>query len=168
MSLSIYEVTVPAFIRGFTNLAAILAKAEAHAKATGLDPKTFLEARLAPDMAPLTAQVQRASDIAKGCMVRLSVIENVSLPDTETSFPELKTRIDATVGLLRPISAKQLEGAEDRRVDFKMRDRPVSLDGRSFVIDFVLPNFYFHVTTAYGLLRHKGLEIGKTDYLGAL
>jgi hypothetical protein len=167
MSLSIYEVTVPSFIRAFDNLSAILAKAEAHAKTTRLDPKVFLEARFAPDMGPLPYQVQRASDTAKGCMVRLGVIENVTFADTETSFPELNARIDATVNLLSKITASQLTGAEDRRVEMKMSNRLVSFDGRSYVLRYALPNFYFHVTTAYDLLRHKGLEISKVDYWGA-
>jgi uncharacterized protein len=167
MPLSIHEITVPVFVRAFANLSAILKKAEAHAKATGLDPKVYLEARLAPDMLPLTGQVQRASDTAKGCVVRLAQIENVVLPDTETSFTELQARIAATVEVLNRISPSQLEGAEDRKVELKLPDRTLTFNGRSYVIGFVVPNFYFHVTTAYDLLRHKGLEIGKADYLGA-
>ena len=167
MPLSIHEITIPAFVRAFANLSAILRKAEAHATATGLDPNVYLEARLAPDMLPLTAQVQRASDTAKGCVVRLAQIENVVLPDTETSFSELQARIAATVEVLNRISPSQLEGAEDRKVELKLPDRTLTFTGRSYVIGFVVPNFYFHVTTAYDLLRHKGLEIGKADYLGA-
>jgi hypothetical protein len=166
MPFSMYDITVPAFLRGFANLSAILAKAEAHAEATGLDPKTYLDARLAPDMLPLTGQVQRASDAAKGCVVRLGAIENVSLPDTETSFPELQARIAATVTLLKAISPSQLDGAEDRKVELKLRDQTVTFDGRSYATGFALPNFYFHIVTAYDVLRHKGLEIGKRDYLG--
>lgn len=168
MSFSIYDITVPAFLRGFANLSAILTKAEAHAAATGLDPKIYLDARLAPDMLPLTGQVQRASDTAKGCVVRLGAIENVSLPDTETNFPELQARIAATVALLKGISPSQLDGAEDRKVELKMRDRTVTFGGRDYATDFALPNFYFHIVTAYDVLRHKGLEIGKRDYLGPM
>ncbi len=166
MPLSIYEITVPAFVRAFANLSAILKKAEAHATATGLDPNVYLEARLAPDMLPLTGQVQRASDTAKGCVIRLTQIENVAFPDTETSFSELQARIAATVELVNGISQSQLEGAEDREVELKFPDRTVTFMGRNYVTGFVLPNFYFHVTTAYDLLRHKGLAIGKADYLG--
>lgn len=168
MPLSLYDITVPAFIRAFTNLSAILAKAEAHAEAGGLDPQIYLEARLAPDMFPLTGQVQRASDTAKGCVIRLGAVGSVSFPDTETSFAELQARIAATVDLLRGISPNQLEGAEDRAVELQLGGgRAVTFKGRYFVTRFVLPNFYFHITTAYDLLRYKGLAIGKLDYLGA-
>jgi uncharacterized protein len=167
MPLSIHEITIPAFVRAFANLSAILKKAEAHATGTGLDPNVYLEARLAPDMLPLTGQVQRASDTAKGCVVRLAQIENVVFPDTETRFSELQARIASTVEVLNRISSNQLEGAEDREVELKLPDRTLTFTGRSYVIGFVLPNFYFHVATAYDLLRNKGLEIGKADYLGA-
>jgi uncharacterized protein len=168
MSFSMYDITVPAFLRGFASLSAILVKADAHAAATGLDPKIYLDARLAPDMLALTGQVQRASDTAKGCVVRLGAIENVSLPDTETTFPELQARIAATVALLKGISPSQLDGSEDRKVELKMRDRTVTFGGRSYAADFALPNFYFHIVTAYDVLRHKGLEISKRDYLGPM
>lgn len=165
MPFSMYDITIPAFTRAFGSLSAILKKAEAHA---GADPRVFLDARLAPDMLPLTGQIQRATDTAKGCVVRLGAIENVIFPDTETSFPELAARIISTVELLNAIPADALDGAEDRKVEMKMRDGTVTFTGRNYVTGFVLPNFYFHVTTAYDLLRHKGLEIGKRDYLGAL
>ena len=118
-------------------------------------------------MLPLTGQVQRASDTAKGCVIRLTQIENVAFPDTETSFSELQARIAATVELVNGISQSlKLEGAEDREVELKFPDRTVTFMGRNYVTGFVLPNFHFHVTTAYDLLRHKGLAIGKADYLG--
>ncbi len=166
MALSIYDVTIPALLRGFANLSAVLAKAEADARATGLDPNVYLQARLAPDMLPLTGQVQRASDTAKGCVVRLGAVEAVSFPDTEATFPELQARIAKTVDLLRGVKPRDLEAAEDRKVEMKFGDRTVVLDGGGYVTGFVLPNFYFHVTTAYDLLRHKGLKIGKADYIG--
>ena len=166
MALSIYDVTIPALIRGFNNLSAILAKAEADAMATGIDPNVYLQARLAPDMFPLTAQVQRASDTAKGCVVRLGAVEPVSFADTETTFPELEERIAKTVSLLRGVKAADLEGAAEHRVEMKFGERTIVLDGRSYVTGFVLPNFYFHIATAYDLLRHKGLKIGKADYIG--
>lgn len=166
MPFSMYDVTVPAFLRGFANLSAILAKAETHAAATGLDPKNYLDARLAPDMLPLTAQVQRASDAAKGCVVRLGAIENVSMPDTETNFAELQARIAATVALLKGIAPSQLDGSENRNVELKLRNETVVFDGARYALGFALPNFCFHVVTAYDVLRHKGLEIGKRDYLG--
>lgn len=167
MPLSIYEITVPAFIRGFAGLSAILARADADAKASGGDPAVYLEARLAPDMFPLTGQVQRASDTAKNCLVRLGAIEPVSLPDTETTFPELQARIAKTTALLREVGPDRLDGAEDREVELKFGERAIAFDGRGYVTGFVLPNFYFHITTAYDLLRYKGLKIGKLDYIGA-
>ncbi|MGA2637614.1 DUF1993 domain-containing protein [Methylocella sp.] len=167
MPLSMYDVTVPAFLRAFANLSAILAKAEAHAKATGLDPNVYLQARLASDMLPLTGQIQRAGDTAKGCVVRLGAVENVSFPDTEANFAELDARIAKTADLLRGASASRLNDAEHRKVEMKFRDRTVTFDGRDYVAFYALPNFYFHVTTAYDLLRHKGLEIGKADFIGA-
>ncbi len=168
MTISMYDVTVPAFVRAFSNLSALLAKAEAHAQAQGLDPNTFLDARLAPDMGSLIFQIQRASDTAKGCVVRLGAAENASFPDTETSFSDLVARISATLALLGKVDRGALDGAETRQVELKLRDRTVTFAGLAYVTEFVLPNFYFHVATAYDLLRHKGLQIGKSDYLGPL
>ncbi len=168
MPLSIYDVTVPLFLRAFGNISTIPTKAETHAKAAGLDPNEYLEARLAPDMLPLTAQIQRASDTAKGCVVRLGAVENVSFPDTETTFAELQARIAGTVEILRRVTPANLDGVEERQVELPRRNGTTIFTGRDYVTLFVLPNFYFHITTAYDVLRHKGLEIGKLDYLGAL
>ena len=118
-------------------------------------------------MLPLTGQIQRASDTAKGCVVRLGAVEPASFPDTEASFEELQARIGKTVELLRRASVSRLDDAERRKVELKFRDHAVTFEGRDYVTLFVLPNFYFHVTTAYDLLRHKGLEIGKADYSAA-
>ena len=117
-------------------------------------------------MFPLTGQVQRASDTAKGCVVRLGAVSAVSFADTETTFPELEERLAKTVSLLRGVKVADLEGAAERRVEMKFGERTIILDGSSYVTGFVLPNFYFHVATAYDLLRYKGLKIGKADYIG--
>ena len=167
MALSMYDVSVPAFIRALTNLSAILDKGAAHAQSQGMDALELIQTRLVADMDPLSSQVQRASDSAKGCAARLAGIEIPSYPDNETTFPELQERIAKTVGFLKTIRPEQLDGSETRVVELKLRGGPVSFDGKSYLLGFALPNFYFHVTTAYDILRHKGVQIGKMDYLGA-
>lgn len=167
MALSMYDVSVPVFIRALTNLSAILDKGAAHAKAQGTDAAELIQTRLIADMDPLPAQVQRASDSAKGCVARLAGIEIPSFPDDETTFPELQERIAKTIGFLKSIRPDQLEGSETRTVELKLRQGPITFDGKSYLLGFALPNFYFHVTTAYDILRHKGVQIGKMDFLGA-
>jgi len=166
MALSMYEVSVPLFIRALRNLSAILDKGVAHAKAEGTDPAELIQTRLVADMEPLSAQVQRASDAAKGCVARLAGIEVPSFPDNETTFADLKARIDKTIAFLQEVRPEQFEGSETRTVELKLRVGPLTFDGKSYLLGFVLPNFYFHVTTAYDILRHKGVQIGKMDYLG--
>jgi hypothetical protein len=167
MALSLYDVSIPLLVRGLNNLSAILDKAEAHAKAKGIDPATMIEAKLAPDMLPFKNQIYLATDSAKGCGARLGGVENPSYPDTETTFTDLKARLAKTVAFLKSVDAKAVAGAEDKAVQLKTRVRTLEFTGRSYLLGFVLPNFYFHVTTAYDLLRAQGVEIGKTDYLGA-
>ncbi|BCP55720.1 hypothetical protein K32_43370 [Kaistia sp. 32K] len=164
MALSIYEASLPVFIRSFGNLQAILDKAVEQSVRDGIDPATLIEARLAPDMLPLSGQVQRASDTAKGAAARLAGIDNPSFADTETTFPELKARIGKTVAFLNSVRPEQLEGSETRTIS--MRNGAVQLDGRTYLFTHALPNFFFHVSTAYGVLRHKGITIGKADFLG--
>jgi len=166
MSLSMYQASTPVFIRGLENLSAILDKAAAHAEARKIDPAVFINARLAPDMFPLSRQVQIASDGVKACAARLAGIEVPSYEDTETTFPELQARIKKTVAFLKSVNAAKIDGSEERKVTFKLRGKDVSLMGQPYLLNFVLPNFYFHLTTAYAILRHNGLEIGKMDYLG--
>jgi hypothetical protein len=166
MSFTIYDASIPPMIRMLENLAKILDKAVAQAKSEDKDPATLLDARLAPDMHPLTRQIQIASDAAKGCAARLAGIEPPAMPDTETNFAELHARIAATIAFLKSVTAEQLAGAEDRKVTLKLPQGALELSGRDFLTTFALPNFYFHTTTAYGLLRHKGIQIGKRDYLG--
>lgn len=167
MALSMYEVSIPVFIRSLTNLSAILEKGAAHAKAQGTDAADLIQTRLVADMDPLPAQVQRASDSAKGCAARLAGVDIPSFPDTETTFPELQARIAQTIDFLKSIRPEQLEGSDTRVVELKLRGGPVTFDGKSYLLGFALPNFYFHVTTAYDILRHKGVQIGKMDFLGA-
>ncbi|WER47426.1 DUF1993 domain-containing protein [Cupriavidus sp. WKF15] len=166
MALSMYDVSIPAFIRALTNLSAILEKGAAHAQAQGLDPADLIQTRLIADMDPLSAQVQRASDAAKGCAARLAGIDVPSYADTEATFPELQERIAKTVGFLKSIRPEQLDGSESRVIELKLRQGTVTFDGKSYLLGFALPNFYFHITTAYDILRHKGVQIGKMDYLG--
>jgi len=166
MSLSIYDVSVPVLVRGLTIAARYLDKAEAHAKEHGIDPAVLINARLFPDMAPLSGQIQRASDTSKSMIGRLTGAEVPSFPDTETTFAELKARVAKTVALLEAVTPPQLEGSEDKQIEIKLRAGPVILTGKQYVLSFVLPNFFFHVTTLHDILRHSGVKIGKIDYLG--
>lgn len=166
MSLSMYQASIPMLLRGLDSLAAILAKAAAHAAARKIAPEVFLNARLAPDMLPLVRQVQIVSDTAKGCAARLAGIEVPSFADTETSFHELQERLAKTVTFLKGVAPEQIDGSEERAIVLKAHDQEIHFTGRTYLLGFVLPNFYFHLTTAYGILRHNGVEIGKKDYLG--
>ena len=166
MAFSIYDASIPPMIRMFENLSKIIDKAVAQAKSEDKDLNSLLDARLAPDMHPFTRQVQIASDSAKGCAARLAGIEAPSMADTETTFPEIQARIIKTVDFLKSLKREQIEGAEDRTIVLKFPQGEMKFSGRDFLTGFALPNFYFHVTTAYDLLRHKGITIGKMDYLG--
>lgn len=166
MSLSVYEVSVPVLVRGLIVAARYLDKAEAHAKERGIDPAVLINARLFPDMAPLAAQIQRASDASKSMVNRLCGAEVPSFPDTETTFAELKARVAKTIALLETVTPQQLEGSEDKRIEMKLRAGPVVLTGKQYLLSFVLPNFFFHITTLHDILRHNGVNIGKIDYLG--
>jgi hypothetical protein len=167
MAYTIYDASVPVMVRSLTALAKILDKAVAQAKAEDKPLAGFLDTRLAPDMRPFPFQIQSASDAAKGCAARLAGIEAPSMPDTETTFPELSARIKKTIDFLNTIKPEQLKGAEDREIVLKFPNGEFKFTGRDFLAGFALPNFFFHVTTAYDLLRHKGINIGKMDFLGA-
>lgn len=166
MPLSMYQASIPIFTRALGILATLLDKAAAHAEARKIDAAVFINARLAPDMFPLGRQVQAASDAAKSCAARLAGIEVPSFPDTETTFPELKQRIAKTVAFLGSLRPAQIDGSEEQAITLKLRGREVAFSGQNYLFAFALPNFFFHVTTAYDILRHNGLEIGKADYLG--
>ncbi len=168
MTLSMYQASVPVFLRGLESLSAILNKAAAHAEAKKIDPAVFINARLAPDMFALARQVQIASDAAKGCVARLAGAEVPSFPDTETTFPELTARVARTIAFVKGFAAAQIDGSEDRTVTLKMRGEDRTFRGQAYLFNLALPNFYFHITTAYDILRHNGVELGKGDYLGAL
>jgi hypothetical protein len=166
MSLSMYQASIPVFVRMFGNLSTILDKAAAYADAKKIDPAVLLNARLAPDMHPLTRQVQIASDAVKGCAARLAGVEMPSYADTESSFAELQARIQKTVDFIEGFSAAQIDGSEGREVVLRFPGAEMKFTGQDYLLNFVLPNFYFHLTTAYAILRHNGLEIGKMDFLG--
>ena len=166
MSLSMYQASVPVFVRLLGNLSKILEKGAAHAAARKIDPAVFLSARLAPDMLPLTRQVQIATHGIKGCVARLAGVEVPSYPDTETTFPELQARIARTVELLNGFAPGQLDGSEERAISLKFGE-VISFSGRDYLLTFVYPHVLFHVTTAYNILRHNGVEIGKMDFLGS-
>lgn len=166
MAFSIYDASIPPMIRMLQSLSKILDKAVAQAKTEDKPLSTLLEARLAPDMHPFTRQIQMASDGAKSCAARLAGIEPPSFPDTETTFPELQARLTKTIDFLKSIGADKLAGAEDRTIVLKFPSGEMKFTGRDFLTGFALPNFYFHATATYALLRHKGIAIGKMDYLG--
>ena len=166
MSISMYQASLPVLIRGLTNLKVILGKAEAHAAEKQIEPTVFTTARLAPDMLPLTRQVYIASDTAKGCAARLADVEAPKFDDVEVTFDELHARIQKTIDFLKTFSAAQIDGSEERSITLKMRSGPIEFTGQNYLLYFALPNFYFHLTTAYDILRHNGVEVGKLDYLG--
>lgn len=168
MSTSLYDLTIPIFIRHLESLDTILAKGEAFAAEKGIDPSELLNARLYEDMAPLISQIQRVSDSAKGTAVRLGGIENAVMADEEKSFADLHDRIARTIAFLKTVPREAIDGKEDAAVSVQTPRQTFHFTGRSFVQTFVLPNFYFHMTTAYGLLRMKGVPLGKLDYLGAI
>ena len=166
MTLSLYQASVPVFIHGLTNLSAILTKAEAYAAEKKIEPSVLINARLYPDMFPLARQVQIATDGVKGCVARLAGVEVPSFPDTETTFPELQTRIANIIKFLKTFDAKKIDGNESRAITLKVGGNELKFEGQAYLLNFVIPNFYFHIATAYGILRHNGLPIGKTDFLG--
>src|SRR5215831_294941 len=166
MKISIYQASAPRFVNILGNLSAILDKAQAHAEAKKLDPAALTAYRLYPDMLPFTRQVQIACDTAKGAVARLAGVEVPRHEDVETSFPELKARIAKTVDFIKSVKPEQLDGSEDRNIHLKLGTREVNFTGMQYLFGHALPNFYFHVTTAYNILRHNGVELGKRDYLG--
>jgi hypothetical protein len=168
MALSLFDVSIPVLVRGLSNLSVIIDKAAAHAEAKKLDAAALPQARLFPDMFPLIRQVQIACDTAKGAAARLAGLEIPKHEDNETTLPELKQRIAKTLDFIQGIKSSQLEGAETRSIEIKGANRTLSFTGLGYLNNFVLPNFYFHETISYAILRHNGVEIGKSDYLGAM
>jgi uncharacterized protein len=166
MKLSMYQASVTAFTRQLNNLLAILDKAAAHADAKKIDSKVLINSRLFPDMFPLVRQIQIATDTARGGAARLAGVEVPAQEDTETTFPELVARIRKTVSYLETLKAEQFEGSEDRTVSWQTRSSTKTMQGLPYLQNHLLPNLYFHITTAYDILRHSGVELGKQDFLG--
>ena len=166
MQISMYEALIPVANHMLGNLSKILDKGAAFAEAKKIDQAVLTGARLAPDMFPLTRQVQIACDSAKGAVARLAGVEIPKHEDTEQSFAELKTRIAKTIDFLESVPAAKVDGTEDKEVVLQMRSGERRFKGMQYLLGHAYPNFYFHVTTAYNILRHNGIEIGKRDYLG--
>jgi hypothetical protein len=163
--LSMHAVSAPVFVRMLTNLSAILSKAEQQAKAKSYDPGVLLSSRLAPDMLPLTKQVQIATDHAKGCVARLAGHTPEVIEDTETNFAELQARIRKVIGIVEGYKAEQFDGSEAREITIKIPNAELKFSGLDYVNQWAMPNFYFHLTTAYAILRANGIELGKRDFL---
>jgi hypothetical protein len=166
MSISMYAASAPLFLRMLGNLDQLLEKAEANAKERGFDPNVLVTQRLAPDMRPLSAQIQLASDSAKGAMARLSGGAAPSMPDTEATIADLRTRISNTIDYVKSVPASAIDGSEEREVVLKFPNGEMKFTGLAYLTGFVIPNFLFHVTTAYAILRHNGVPLGKMDFLG--
>lgn len=167
MKLSMYEASVPAFSRMLTQTGTMLDKAQAHADARKIDPSVLLGARLYPDMFTCTRQVQIVTDFCKGASSRLAGRDVPSWADDETTIPELKARIAKAQALVSSFTAADIDGSEERDIALKIAGNPVHFKGRPYLLHFVLPNLYFHAATAYGILRHNGVELGKMDFLGS-
>jgi uncharacterized protein len=168
MSISMYQASVPAFLSMLKNLTAILDKAEGFAAEHKIAPEVLINWRLAPDMFPFVRQVQIAADFAKGTTARLAGAEVPSYADDETTFAALKARIAKTVKFVQGFSAKDIDGSEARDISLKIGGQDMHFKGEPYLVHFALPNFYFHATTAYAILRRCGVEIGKRDFLGEI
>ena len=164
--LTIYDATIPPLKRTLNNMAAILKKGEEYADAKKIEHSVLLNSRLFVDMYPLTRQVQIATDMSKGAGARLAGVEIPKYEDNETSFAELQARIAKTIAFLDTIDSKQLQDAETREITITIRKTDLKFSGQDYLLKWVLPNVYFHVTTAYNILRHHGVELGKQDFLG--
>ncbi len=166
MTISMYDLSVPVFTRGLAQLSHVLDKGLAHAKTMDADPATLVRARLAPDMLTLAGQVQRASDASKLGVARIAGVSAPPFADTEASFEELQARIARTVEFLNGVDRAAIDGHEDRSVLLKVGGHALTFEAQRYLLQFALPNFFFHVTTAYGVLRNAGVPVGKLDYLG--
>jgi hypothetical protein len=168
MQVPMYAFSVPVFVKTLGNLSAILGKAAAHAEQKKFDPAVLLAMRLAPDMFPLLRQVRIACDFAKGATARLAGEEPPQWEDNETTIAELQARIARTIAFVQGFDAQRFDGAEARRVTVTMRGEPVQYVGLPYLAHAVLPNFFFHAATAYDILRHAGVELGKRDFIGTV
>lgn len=166
MAISMYTASVPTFQHMLRNLAHILEKGEAHAQARKLDPAALTQFRLAPDMLPFTRQIIIACDAAKNGVARISGVEAPRFEDTETTFAELKARVQKTLDYLATVPAQAMEGTEDRDITFPVgREATRTMKAEAYLKHWALPNFFFHISMAYAILRHNGVELGKSDYL---
>jgi len=168
MSISMHSASVPIFVRMLNNMLTWLDKAEAHATAKKFETSVLLNARLAPDMLPFTKQIQIASDAAKFGVARLAGVEAPKFEDNEATLAELRERVRKTIDYVQSVPADKINGSEERDITVPRRDGPMIVKGEPYLKNFVLPNFFFHVTTTYALLRHNGVDLGKSDYLGPL
>ena len=166
MTITMYQASVPVFVKTLGNLAAILDKGAAFAAARKVDPSVLLAYRLAPDMLSLTRQVQIAADHAKRAAARLAGIEAPVYEDNEASFADLQARIDKTIAFINTLGPGQIDGSEARDITLKIGGNSQTLSGQAYLLHNALPNFFFHVTTAYAILRHCGVEVGKKDFIG--
>jgi hypothetical protein len=166
MSITMYQTCVPVLVRALNNLSGVLAKGAAHAAERNIAPEVLLNTRITPDMFPLIRQVQIATDMAKGAGARLAGVEPPKMEDNETTFDELQARIATVIGQLEAYTPAQIDGSEDRQVVLKMRSGEMTFRGQDYLLGFVLPNVYFHITTAYGILRGVGVVLGKSDFIG--
>lgn len=168
MTLSMYQASVPVFVKMLSNLKGVLQKAAAHAQARKIDETVLVNARLYPDMLPLAKQIQIASDFARGTAARLAGSEPPSYEDNEKTLTELMARIDRTIEFLRTAKAAEIDGSEAREIVRPVRGEPHKFSGVNYLLQYALPNFFFHATTAYAILRHNGIEVGKQDYIGKM
>jgi uncharacterized protein len=166
-TLSMFDASIPVFIKGINTLMKLLDKAEEYAKSKNFDSTVLVSSRLAPDMLPLNRQIQIATDGVKGCVARLTRKEVPGFPDTEVTIDELKKRLEKTLAFVNTFTSYDINGTENIDIHLKFGPREFSFKGIDYLLQFVLPNFYFHMTIAYAILRHNGVSIGKVDFLGA-
>lgn len=168
MTISLYQAAVPPVLQILNSLLAILGKASAHCQARKIEPSVLLNARLFPDMFPLIRQCQIVTDQAKGMAARLAGIDVPTYPDDETTFEGLELRVASTIAFVKSIRPEQIDGAEEKDINMKIGGMELNFTGQQYLLNFVFPNFYFHATTAYNILRHNGVELGKRDFLGSV
>jgi hypothetical protein len=168
MRLSMHQASIPAFVQMLNNLSAILDKAEEHTANRKIDPEILLNYRLAADMLPFVRQIQIAADLAKGAAARLAAVEVPKHDDTEKTFADLKARLAKTSAFVQSFKPSDIDGSEDRQITLKLGGHTMSFKGQPYLVHFVMPNFYFHCTTAYDILRHCGVELGKRDFIGTI
>jgi hypothetical protein len=167
MSLSMSQASSPVFLHGLKGLSGVLDKAAAHVETRKIEPSALLQARLYPDMLSMTRQVQIACDFAKGAVARLASADMPTFEDTEVSFADLKARVDKTIAYISGVNPAAIDGSEDRDISLVRRGETHVFKGQAYLLEQALPNFWFHVTTAYAILRHNGVEVGKKDFLAA-